>query len=256
LIRQCYDNLDNSDVDNHLLREDIQNSDDFYFGRLPGPAATGRSSAVALECQTMCTAVSAEIIQGFTSDQPAAFEPVGDGDQPAAELESYGIAQVLEDQDGYGVLSAAIDSALRYKNAATLVTIADSTETETETLKGATAEQAAMLIAQLPDGVEAVVKSATDEAIEVEITQTTQKINIDPIDISLLRYRKDWHKSDISDIPFIGIEHHDMTRAGLLELFPKKKDIIDALPATEGSPVYDSATRSKLVGEERSVTSA
>ena len=256
LISLVYYNLDNSDTDNHTLREDIERSDAYYFGRLPKPATDGRSSAVALECQTMCTAVSAELVQAFTSDQPAQFQPTGDQDDLPAELESYAVNQALEDAGGYFIMAAAIDSALRYKNAATLVAIDELTTTETERLPGATAEEAAALIARLPDDMDAKITKVTDEVIEVQITQRTQEVRIDPIDISLLRYRKDWHKSDVSDIPYIGIEHINTTRSELLEMFPNKKDIIEGLPAMEGSPIYDSSTRSKLVGEERTQNSA
>ena len=262
LIGLVYYNLDNSDTDNQLLREDIETSDDYYFGRRPGAAPTGRSSAVALECQTMCTAVSAEILQGFTSDQPAAFEPTDDDDELQAELESYAVSQTLEDADGYGVMAAAIDSALRYKNAVTLVTIADVRETETDVIRGITDDQVALIISQAPDGVDVELTSMTDATdsepsrAEFQITLNSQQINIDPVDVSLLKYRKDWASPDIARIPFISVEHINMTRSELLGLFPDKADIIEDLPALEGGRIYDGATRSKLVGEERAMTSA
>ena len=258
LIALVMFNLDNTDTDNQLLREDIQLSDDYYFGRLPGAAATGRSSATALECQTMVVAVSAEMIQGFVSDIPAAFEPIADGDDSQAEVESYAVSQTLEDAGGYMIVSAAIDSALRYKNCATLVSVVDIVEHESDVVRDITRQQAALLISQAPKSIDVELTAfidATDDKpsrAEFSITVNTQKVSIDPIDISLLKYRKDWHKPDISDIPFVAVEHIDQRRADLLALFPTKAKIIADLPAIEGGRIYDDATRSKLVGEERS----
>lgn len=255
LVKLVYYNIDNADTENESLRANIQDSDDYYFGRLPGAAPTGRSSAVALECQTACTAVHAELIHGFTSDQPCAFEPVATGDDEQAELESYAVSQALEDADGYQVLSAAIDSALRYKNAVCKVGVQEVRDSETQTVTGATAEQVAALIAGLPDNTEAEVLKATDDETQIRVTQTRQELVIEPVDVSLLLYQKDWPHPTLKDIPFVGIRQTSR-RAELLELFPDKKEIIADLPATEGGDEWDTATRSKLVGEERSYTTA
>ena len=255
LISLVYWNIDNANTENESLRSNIEESDDYYYGRLPGPAPTGRSSAVALECQTMCTAVHAELIHGFTSDQPAEFEPVANGDDSQSELESYAVSQALEDADGYNVLSAAIDSALRYKNAVCKVGVREITESEVQTVSGATAEQVAALITSLPEDTEAEVLKATDDETQIRIKQTRQELVIEPVDVSLLLYQKDYPHPTLKDAPFVGIRQTSR-RAELLEMFPDKKAIIAELPATEGGDEWDTATRSKLVAEEQSYVSA
>ena len=241
--------IEDSETQNELLRSNIEQSDDYYFGRLPEPAAEGRSQSVSMDVQSMITAVLASTISGFTNEQPAHFLPIGDQDDVAAELESMAVAQVIEDSGGYQALHGAVESALRYKNGVMRVWVNTTQVEEKRELPEATAEQLAQVLASIPDEFDPVIRGDT-----VAWSREVQTVEVETIDIARLRYPKDHIEMDFQSMPFVGIQHRDL-RKDLVEMgFPA--DIVKILPKTESANTADGAIRSKLMGEERSYNDA
>ena len=241
--------IEDSETQNELLRSNIEQSDDYYFGRLPGNAPAGRSQSVSLDVQSMITAVLASTISGFTNEQPAHFLPIGDDDDIQAELESMAVAQVIEDSGGYQALHGAVESALRYKNGVMRVWVNTSKVEEKRELPDATAQELAQVLASIPDEFSPIIKGDT-----VAWSREVQTVEVETIDIARLRYPKDHAEMNFQTMPFVAIQQRDL-RKDLIEMgFPK--DIVNTLPKTENANTADGAIRSKLLGEERSYNDA
>ena len=125
-----YRYLDDSEQDNDSIRQGIEESDEYYFGRKPAPVADGRSDSVSMDVQSMVTATLASIMDSFANETPAAFKPLGDGDEVAAETETFAVAQQIDEAGGYLELHKAVESALRYYNGAVRVFVDTVATTE------------------------------------------------------------------------------------------------------------------------------
>lgn len=257
-IDLIYNQLDNSATDNTSLRQDIERSDDFYFGRRPGPAAEGRSSVVSMDCQNVVTATAASVLQGFTTDIPAHFTPQADDDDIQAELETQAVAQVLQDNDSYLKLDGAIQSALRYSNGLMRVWTEEIETQRTQILPNATESDVAPIMAALERGgaenVKAEMLAGDEGGVRLTGTEKEQRIRIDTVNFSLTRYPKDWHDLSLDGIPFFAIEHIWSTRADLIAM-GFDAEIVNNLPVygTSDDSAGDGAVNSKLVAREESV---
>ena len=244
--------IEDSDTQNTSLRENIEDSDDYYFGRKPGPPeeTTGRSCSVSMDVQTMITAVLASTIDGFTGGQPAHFLPLGDNDDVQAELESMAVDQVITDSGGYGALHGAMDSALRYKNGVMHAWVQDKKITEKRELpETATAQQLAEVVASIPETMDPVVKGTT-----VSWTRTEQTVEVEVVDVARLRYPKDHDSMNFQTMPFVALEHRDL-RKDMVDM-GFDNDIVEKLPQHSEGTTSQSSIRSKLLAEERGTEDA
>ena len=86
---------------------------DYYYGRRPGNASEGRSSAISNDVADMVEALLAQIMPTFTGDEVATFEAESPDDEQQAQVETDLVNyQIMERCDGYQVFYASVKNAL------------------------------------------------------------------------------------------------------------------------------------------------
>lgn len=216
---------------------------DYYFQRPRGDEVRGRSNVVAGDLSAMVEANLAQMMDAFSSEHIAEFDALGPEDDDQAALESATVVQaVMKDNPGYIELGSAIKDALLLRNGFVKCWSDESTASKTVNLKNATAEAIAEIGA--PPGVEVEIKKFDQEArtATIRVTTTIKKFRCEAIPGGNILYPKNWHKTDLQEIPFFA-ERHVESRAEMIRRgFPKRK--VNQLKAYTGEFKIDEVARS------------
>lgn len=211
----------------------------YYLGRQRGDEDAARSQLQSLDVADQTEHMLAQMMQAFTTDCPAEFEPAGPDDDTQAQVESATVNKIImEDSGGYEVLYTAIKDALLFKNGIIKVYVDETSETQTRTFDNLTGEDAQILEASLPEGAEIRLdgESAT-------ISQEVPKkfLRVEAVEPASFHYEVNWPKQDLQDIRFAA-ERKFFTRSDLLAMgFPKGK--VEGLPAHTLDTKSDSYTK-------------
>ena len=127
----------------------------YYLGRPRGDEDVDKSQLQSLDVADQVEHLLGQMMQAFTTDCPAEFEPSAPNDEAQAQLESDAVNKLLmEDNDGYEVLYQAIKNALLFKNGIIKVTVEEQDEAESVVYDGLSAEERQLLAASAPDEAE------------------------------------------------------------------------------------------------------
>ena len=162
--------LTNSDYStwNGTVTADLELSLEYYLGKPNGTEIEGRSQIVSTDVADAIEWIMPQIMKSFTqNNEVVIFDPVHEGDEKQAELESEYVYEVLMKQnDGFIVLHQFVKDALMQRNGIIKCYYAKHTHTKFADYSGITEEQLNMLLAN--DGVELRSK---DESIDQNLTQ-------------------------------------------------------------------------------------
>jgi len=162
--------LTNSDYStwNGTVTADLELSLEYYLGKPNGTEVDGRSQIVSTDVADAIEWIMPQIMKSFTqNNEVVIFDPVHEGDEKQAELESEYVYEVLMKQnDGFIVLHQFVKDALMQRNGIIKCYYAKHTHTKFADYSGITEEQLNMLLAN--DGVEL---RSNDESIDQNLTQ-------------------------------------------------------------------------------------
>ena len=112
--------LTNSDYStwNGTVTADLELSLEYYLGKPNGTEIEGRSQIVSTDVADAIEWIMPQIMKSFTqNNEVVIFDPVHEGDEKQAELESEYVYEVLMKQnDGFIVLHQFVKDALMQRN--------------------------------------------------------------------------------------------------------------------------------------------
>jgi len=192
----------------------------YYLGRPRGDEDPDRSGLQSLDVADQTEHMLAQMMQAFTTDSPAEFEPDSPQDASQVELESMAVNNILmEENDGFAVLYQAIKNALLFKTGICKVYVDETEDTNSLTLDGVTGADADLVEAAAPE--EATVDRAED-AVTVTIAEQRERLVVEATEPAQFMVTANWHKQDLSDCPFVA-ERKFFRRHELIGMnFPRK----------------------------------
>lgn len=204
---------------------------DYYFQRARGDEEPGRSQYVSGDLSAMVEANLASMMESFSGDNVAEFDPFGPEDEDQAQLESDVCTYyVMDANNGYILFQEGIKDALMLRNGLVKVYPEKRETTRTRTYDNVDEAGYAGLVGQ--EGV--TVLKWDPEAGELKLRQTKRMmtLTLEGSPIENFRYTKNWTSIDLQRIPYCAERHCDI-RSDLVERFPDKKAEILQLSADQ-----------------------
>jgi len=157
----------------------------YYLGGPNGTEVEGRSKVVSTDVADCIEWILPQIMESFTqNNEIVIFDPISEGDEKQAELESQYVYEILMKQnDGFIILHQFIKDALMQRNGILKVYYSEKTETKSVEYTGITEEQLTYLLSQ--EGVELVEQSeyidenqtrVKQESIQAQLQQVMQQM--------------------------------------------------------------------------------
>lgn len=212
--------------DSDIVSEDQQRALDYYFMRPRGDEVKGRSEVVSGDLSSMVEANLSQMLDAFSGDRIAVFEPMGRDDEDQAELESDVVSfYVMDDNPGYLVFQECIKDALILRNGFTKVWA----ETETKTRTREFEDVAPEAVAEIAARPEIEVLSQTEATLRLRETREIKRLRVRSVPVENVVYTENWTELDLQNIPLFGERHVDI-RSELIERegFPAEK--VNELP--------------------------
>ncbi|HHA18759.1 MAG TPA: hypothetical protein ENK70_03540, partial [Methylophaga sp.] len=175
---------------------DLEDSLAYYLGDLPGAAQEGRSQVVSTDVADAIEWIMPQIMKAFTqNNEVVIFDPVHEGDEKQAELETEYVYEVLMKQnDGFIILHQFVKDALMQNNGILKVYYADTEIVKAADYTGITEQALQQLLSQ--EGVELVEQSSY-----VDENQTAGKNQLIQQQIQMLQQKIDQGLRQINQIP-------------------------------------------------------
>lgn len=255
--------------------EDISRSLDLYLGKLPGISRAEskdvRSSRiVSMDIMDAVEATTAEIMQMYSGDEIAYFQPLGPEDEDQSREESDICNYLfLEEYNGYIVLQTAIKDALLHRNGTVKVywdrrmeisyetyedipemalpqVLAPRSEDEQVEVTEQIVQESAEIV-QMPDGMTAQSVSIPMYSIRVKRTRIKEGPVIDCVWPEQVRISSDHDSTFLQDCPFVAHQKVE-TESSLIEQgFPR--EIVEILPTYSYHEEDAQLSRSRNISE-------
>ena len=150
----------------------LEESLSYYLGRPNGTEVDGRSQVVSTDVADAIEWIMPQVMKSFTqNNEVVVFDPVHEGDERQAELESEYVYEVLMKQnDGFIILHQFVKDALMQNNGIIKVYYADVTDTKISNWTGITEQQLNQLLQA--EGVELLEQS---KYVDEELTRQKQE---------------------------------------------------------------------------------
>ena len=177
--------LTDSSAYNGTQNSDLELSLSYYLGSTPGPAPEGRSSINSTDVADSIEWIMPQVMKSFTqNNEIVVFDPVHEGDERQAEMESEYVYEVLMKQnDGFIIIHQFVKDALMQRNGILKCYYAKKTEKKSSNWTGITEEQVMQLLQQ--QGVELVERSEyvdenqtaiRNEQLQMQLQQMQQQM--------------------------------------------------------------------------------
>jgi hypothetical protein len=198
------------------------------------PVPEGRSSVVSTDVADAIEWILPEIVKAFTqNNEIVTFDPIGDGDEEQAELESKFVYDTLmKDNEGFIILHQMIKDALMQKNGFVKIWYSDIEKTSTASYTGLTQPELQMLLAR--PGYEMIEQTVNEEEqiptfdVKFQITEKDRKLNVCSVPPEEFRVNR-MHNSVALDGARFTAHAMYKTRSDLVEL-GVPREIVDDLP--------------------------
>jgi len=176
--------LADSSTYNGVGNVSLEESLSYYLGLPNGTEVEGRSQVVSTDVADAIEWILPQIMKSFTqNNEIVVFDPVHEGDEKQAELESQYVYEVLMKQnDGFIILHQFVKDALMQRNGILKVYYAKNNETKSSDHTGITEDQLQALL--MSEGVDIVEKSdyvdenqteMKNQQIQMQIQQMSQQ---------------------------------------------------------------------------------
>ncbi|GAG11033.1 unnamed protein product, partial [marine sediment metagenome] len=206
----------------------------------------GRSTLRSTDVADMVEAVVAQLAPALADHGVAAFQPIGEGDEDQAELETAMVAdQINQANDGYLELQAGVKDALLARTGWIKVWVDTDTDEVDEHLRGVTNDVLSMLylsaepneeielISQEQIGVETESQLPTFD-VRLKRTITHRTIRVEARRADDISYSSDWQRSTIEGCRFVA-ERAELERAELLSMGVSREKVEAIGPYTNES---------------------
>lgn len=219
---------------------------DRYMGEPFGNEIEGRSQVITSEVFDTVEAATAELMDMIASEQDvASFLPMGADDEEQATIETDACNHIFWDKNnGFEFLQTFAKSGLIEQ-----VGYARSGWVESETVEIDQYTDVSIFDAQAlymryaadddisdyeifdaegfteSDGAFALDEGAESVSFKIKCTKTVHDYSVECVPQSSVIMTPRWHKIDVSDIPFIAIEHTELTRSDLIAMGFDKDDV-------------------------------
>jgi len=207
-----------------------------------GYTRTGKSTAVSEDVSDMVEALMATLMPVFGSDVPVEFEPVGPGDEEQASAESQAVANVLMEQNnGWQVIAEAIKDCLLLRNGTIKVWIEERTEILRKRFKEIDDTQLALVMADVPEGIEVELTSRNGQRASLKLSQIIRTPKVKAIQQALFLIDPNHDSINIDDANFVA-ERKFPARSDLIAEGLNRKQV-DGLPAFTMDTDVDSTAK-------------
>lgn len=234
------------------ISADREKALNYYFQRARGDEVPGRSQVVSGDVSAMVEANLAQMLDAFSSDRIAEFDPFGVEDEDQAQLESDTVQYfVMSKSNGFLELAQGIKDALLLRNGLMKVYVDERKSSTTRTL-GNVAPEAFAELTHIP-GAQVDVLKYDPQAKEarLRITKVRRTFKAQALPPENFLYQADWDSLDLQPIPFCAERHID-SRSDLIEMFPKARGKIEELHAFHNNHTTTGAARNpRKVTENR-----
>ena len=168
--------LADSSTYNGVGNVSLEESLSYYLGQPNGTEVEGRSQVTSTDVADSIEWIMPQVMKSFTqNNEVVIFDPVHDGDEKQAEMESEYVYEVLMKQNnGFIILHQFVKDALMQRNGILKVYYAKHDEVKTTDYTGITEQQLQALVTA--EGVEIVEKS--DYIDENQTEQKNQQIQM------------------------------------------------------------------------------
>lgn len=226
LLQQCH-GFDGDEISAN--REEAFN---YYFQRKRGDEVVGRSDVVSGDVSAMVEATLAQMMDAFSGDRIADFDPMDADDEDQAQLESEAVQYfVMGRENGFLEMVAAIKEALLCRNAIVCIDAEDITRRRVKRYDNVEPEAYAELIQQ--PGVVADDYNRDTGELSLTIESRAREFRMESVPGENFVYWSQWHKPTLDGIPVCAVRHVD-TRASLLALGIDKAKVDALTPHTAG----------------------
>lgn len=210
LLQQCH-GFDGDDISAN--REAAFN---YYFQRKRGDEVVGRSDVVSGDVSAMVEATLAQMMDAFSGERIADFDPMDAEDEDQAQLESEAVQYfVMGRENGFLEMVTAIKEALLCRNAIICIDAEDVTRRRIKRFDNVEPEAYAELIQQ--PGVVADEYNKRTGELMLTFETRSREFRMESIPGENFLYWSQWHKPTLEGIPVCAVRHVD-TRAALLAL--------------------------------------
>lgn len=203
---------------------------DYYFMRPRGDEVTGRADVVSGDVSAMVEAVLSQMLDSFSGDNIAEFQPNGEADEDQAQLESDTVNHfVMDANNGYVAFLEAIKDALLERNGVIKVWVDERTQTKTQDYTEVDPVAFATLTRPPDKVVDVVAYDPEKETLTLKETTVDRELKIEAIPLENFLYTENWTSLDLQDIPFCAERKID-SRSALIEM-GYGESVVNGLPA-------------------------
>lgn len=189
----------------------------YYFMRERGDEVDGRSKVVAGDVSAMTDATMAQIMASFTDANIAAFDPLDEGDIPAAGAESSACLDILMRKNrGYLELQSAIKNAAQCRYGVLKVWGEQGERSRKRIRYNVTPESFAALFERGRGRVEATYLDSKAGTVRVVETYRDDRVRVASVLPENFVFTRNWQHPYLDGIPCCG-ERHLSTRTEMIE---------------------------------------
>ena len=210
-----------------------------YLGQKNGKEAEGRSHIISTDVADAIEWLMPEVMKAFTqNNEVVTFDPVFDGDEDQAELESVFVYDVLmKDNNGFLALHQFFKDALMQKNGFLKVFYENNEESTTEYYTGLIEQELQALSADPECEIVEMTQEVDPESqlpiadVKVKRKVTEGNVNILCIPPEEFRANRMHNQVDLSTARFTA--HVVLKTAGDLVRMGHSKEFVDSIPSSE-----------------------
>jgi hypothetical protein len=202
---------------------------DYYFMRPRGDETPGRSSVISGDLSAMTEAVLSQMMGAYTSARAVEFEPDGAEDNEAAQIETDVCVADVSRARGYIKFQQAIKDALLHRVGVLKVWVRESTDVRAREFRQVKPEAYAELV-QEKKGIRFERIDYKRGRLTYSEMRDRRELRLDPVDPGNFVHTKNWHTTELEDIPCVG-ERHVTTRSEMLKVWKFDREKVDELGA-------------------------
>jgi len=196
----------------------------YYFALPRGDERKNRSQVISTDVADMTNAVLAMLVPMISTDAVVQFEPMGENDEPQAQMESDVVnAVIVDDNNGFIEIQEAVKDALLLRNGVMKVMVDERTRVEKLDVTGAPDDVVALMVLEAPPGVE-----MERNGDELTVRTTTRDFVVTAVPSENVSYQAGYTGA-LQDIRFFA-ERVRYTRSELVERGVARSVVDDLQP--------------------------
>lgn len=217
----------------------------YYFQRARGDEVDGRAAVVSGDVSAMVEAVLAQMMDAFSGDRIAEFDPFDAEDEDQCQLESDAVHYfVMKQGNGFVEIMSAIKEILLLRNGVVHIDAEDIIKRRTRRLGNV----APAALPELLNAPGVVSHDYNEETAELSLTIETsaREFRMQSVPLENFVYFSEWHSPILDGIPVVAVRHLDARSDLVAQGFNKKT--VDGLTAHKQDLKSESQARNPKHG--------